>query len=65
MDTNTTGLFHQYVIHVKNLEHYNPEMLSNIDNFTPDHKMILIRVMNDVIIALKDIIFIEPIKELP
>ena len=65
MDTHMIALFHQYIIHVKNLDHYDEKMLSNMERFSPDHKMSLIRVMNDVIISLKDILFLEPIKEVP
>jgi hypothetical protein len=64
MDTETQ-LFYQYMVHLKNVDHYDEIMLSNIESFTCEQKMILIRTMNQVIISLKDIIFIEPNKDIP
>ena len=57
-------LFDEYIIRVKNFDHYDKSMLSNIETFTCDQKIEVIRTMNEAIIALKYIIFEEPIKDI-
>jgi len=57
-------LFDEYIVHVKNFDHYDKSMLSNIETFTCEQKMETIRTMNEAIIALKYIVFEESIKDI-
>lgn len=49
------SLFDQYVTHLKNMEHFDETKLSTIQEMTPEQKMELIRLLNEVIICLKEI----------
>jgi len=57
-------LFDEYITRVKNFDHYDKTMLSNIETFTCEQKMEVIHTMNEAIIALKYIVFEEPIKDI-
>ena len=57
-------LFDEYITAVKNFDHYDKSMLSNIETFTGEQKMEVIRTMNEAIVALKYIVFEEPIKDI-
>jgi len=63
MDTGTL-IFHEYLTAVKNFDHYDKSMLSNIKTFTDEQKMEVIRAMNEAIVALKYVVFEEPIKDI-
>ena len=57
-------LFDEYITAVENFDHYDKSMLSNIETFTGEQKMEVIRTMNEAIVALKYIVFEEPIKDI-
>jgi hypothetical protein len=53
-------LFYHSIQKVKNMEPMDKAMLEEIKGMTSEQKDILISTMNDVIIALIDVLFIEP-----
>lgn len=64
METARDLLFHEYVTSVKNFDHFDKSMFTHIETFTCEQKMEVIRSMNEAIIALKYVVFEEPIKEI-
>ena len=52
--------FYDYIQKVKNLEHFDKDTIQEIKKFTPEQMFYMVSTMNEVIISLKEIIFIEP-----